>query len=68
MYGNYVLQQIISVSNEPYKSTYIKYIAMLLNGLLLYPFGNVVLYKLKNTFPELNNYINMNDLCYKNNF
>ena len=58
MYGNYILQQIIIVSNEPYKSNYIKYIAQLLNGLLMLPFGNIVIYKLKNNFPELKNYIN----------
>ena len=60
MYGNYILQQIIFASNEPYKSIYIKYITQLLNGLLILPFGNIVIYKLKNNFPELKNFINNN--------
>ncbi len=58
MYGNYVLQHIISASNEPYKSTYFKNIAILINGLYFYPFGNIVIYKLKCNFPELKDYIN----------
>ncbi len=62
MYGNYILQQIIFASNEPYKSIYIKYISQLLNGLLILPFGNIVIYKLKNNFPELKNFINNNKL------
>ena len=62
MYGNYILQQIIIASNEPYKSIYIKYISQLLNGLLILPFGNIVIYKLKNNFPELKNFINNNKL------
>ena len=61
MYGNYVLQQIITISNEPYKSIYIKNVAMLFNGLFMFPFGNIVIYKLKCQFPELNNYINNKD-------
>ena len=59
MYGNYVLQKIISASNEPYKSTYFKNIAILINGLYFYPFGNIVIYKLKCNFPELKDYINI---------
>jgi hypothetical protein len=58
MYGNYVLQQIIFASNEPFKSKYFENIAMLINGLYFYPFGNIVIYKLKCNFPELNDYIN----------
>ena len=32
---------------------------MLINGLYFYPFGNIVIYKLKCNFPELKDYINI---------
>ena len=60
MYGNYVLQQTMIASNEPYRTMYIQLVAPLLDGLRILPFGNIVIHKLITNFPEIMNYININ--------
>ena len=60
MYGNYVLQQTMVASNEPYRTMYIQLVAPLLDGLRVLPFGNIVIHKLMTNFPEIMNYININ--------
>ncbi len=60
MYGNYVLQQTMMASNEPYRSMYIQLVAPLLDGLRVLPFGNIVIHKIMTNFPEIMNYININ--------
>ena len=41
-------------ANEPHKSMFISYVRPLMGELLNYPFGNIVSYKLQNSFPQLN--------------
>ena len=41
-------------ANEPHKSMFISYVRPLMGELLNYPFGNIVTYKLLNSFPQLN--------------
>ncbi len=67
MYGNYVLQQTMVASNEPYRTMYIQLVAPLLDGLRVLPFGNIVIHKLMTNFPEIMNYINMNRNNYFQN-
>ena len=67
MYGNYVLQQTMVASNEPYRTMYIQLVAPLLDGLRVLPFGNIVIHKLMTNFPEIMNYININRNNYFQN-
>ena len=67
MYGNYVLQQTMVASNEPYRTMYIQLVAPLLDGLRVLPFGNIVIHKLMTNFPEIMNYININRNNYYQN-
>ena len=67
MYGNYVLQQTMMASNEPYRSMYIQLVAPLLEGLRVLPFGNIVIHKIMTNFPEIMNYININRNNYYQN-
>ena len=53
MYGNYVLQKSMLASVEPYRSRFISMVAPLMNSLPAFPFGNIVIHKLINSFPEL---------------
>ena len=55
-YGNYVLQKTLLVSNEPYRSMYIKFIAPLIDGLKNMPNGLIIIHKILNNFPEIQNY------------
>ena len=57
MYGNYVLQKIISLSKEPFTSKYFSIIGPLMNKLNLYSFGQKLYNKLLSSFPDLSNYI-----------
>jgi hypothetical protein len=57
MYGNYVLQKIISLSKEPFTSKYLSIIGPLMKKLKLYSFGQKLYNKLLSSFPDLSNYI-----------
>ena len=69
-YGNYILQKTLLVSNEPYRSMYIKFIAPLIDGLKNMPNGLIIIHKILNNFPEIQNYIenysNNNYIYYYN--
>ena len=65
-YGNYVLQKTLLASNEPYRSMYIKYIAPLIDGLKNLPNGLIIIHKIINQFPELQNYVQINSNKNKN--
>ena len=69
MYGNYVLQQTMVASNEPYRTMYIQLVAPLLDGLRHLTFGNIVIHKIMTNIKiNRNNYFqNMNNMNYKNN-
>ena len=54
MYGNYILQKAMIASDEPYRTMFLQMVAPLMGSLPLFPFGNIVIYKLVNAFPELN--------------
>ena len=56
-YGNYILQKTLAVSNEPYRSMYIKFIAPLIDGLKNMPNGLIIIHKILNNFPEIQNYV-----------
>ena len=56
-YGNYILQKTVLISNEPYRSMYIKFIAPLIDGLKNMPNGLIIIHKILNNFPEIQNYI-----------
>lgn len=53
MYGNYILQKAMIASDEPYRTMFLQMVAPLMGSLSLFPFGNIVICKLLNTFPEL---------------
>ena len=59
-YGNYVLQKTMLASTEPYRSMYIKFIVPLIDGLKNLPNGLIIIHKIVNHFPELNNYVKIN--------
>jgi hypothetical protein len=65
-YGNYVLQKTLLASTEPYRSMYIKYIAPLIDGLKNLPNGLIIIHKIINHFPELQNYVQINTNKNKN--
>ena len=67
MYGNYVLQQTMVASNEPYRTMYIQLVAPLLDGLRHLTFGNIVIHKIMTNFPEIMNYIKINRNNYFQN-
>ena len=66
MYGNYVLQKIISFSKEPFTSKYLSIIGPLMNKLNLYSFGQKLYNKLLSSFPDLSNYIGIKNEIGKN--
>jgi hypothetical protein len=57
MYGNYVLQKIISLSKEPLTSKYLAIIGPLMKQLSSYSFGQKLYNKLLSSFPNLSNYL-----------
>jgi hypothetical protein len=57
MYGNYVLQKIISLSKEPFTCKYFSIIGPLMYKLNLYSFGQKLYNKLLTSFPDLSKYI-----------
>ena len=65
-YGNYVLQKTVLAANEPYRSMYIKFMAPLLEGLKIMPNGYIIIHKIYNQFPELQNYSSNNSKNNKN--
>jgi hypothetical protein len=75
MYGNYVLQKVMSLSKEPITSKYISIIGPLMKKLNSYSFGLKLFNKLLSSFPALSSYVgNKNEggkmkkmKCKKNN-
>ena len=65
-YGNYVLQKTILSANEPYRSMYIQFLAPLIEGLKNLPNGYIIIHKILNQFPELQNFSNNNLKSNKN--
>ena len=65
-YGNYVLQKTILSANEPYRSMYINFLAPLIEGLKNLPNGYIIIHKILNQFPELQNFSNNNFKSNKN--
>ena len=65
-YGNYVLQKTILSANEPYRSMYINFLAPLIEGLKNLPNGYIIIHKILNQFPELQNFSNNNLKSNKN--
>ena len=62
MYGNYVLQKVMSLSKEPITSKYISIIGPLMKKLNSYSFGLKLFNKLLSSFPALSSYVgNKND-------
>ena len=57
MYGNYVLQKVLFISEEPTRSQLISLIGPLLPSLPLYNFGQQLYTKLIVSFPEFSKYI-----------
>jgi hypothetical protein len=57
MYGNYVLQKVMSLSKEPITSKYISIIGPLLKKLNSYSFGAKLFNKLLSSFPALYSYV-----------
>lgn len=62
MYGNFVLQKVMQISNEPYKSTFCQLVGPLLNYLNQVPFGGKVLHNLLSKFPSLVKYRSMGNV------
>ena len=56
MYGNYVLQKIISLSKEPLTTKYLSIIGPLMKKLNSYSFGQKLYNKLLSSFPSLSTY------------
>ena len=56
MYGNYVLQKVMSLSKEPITSKYIEIIGPLMKKLSSYSFGPKLYNKLLSSFPSLSAY------------
>ena len=56
MYGNYVLQKVMSLSKEPLTSKYISIVGPLLEKLSSYSFGPKLFNKLLSSFPALSSY------------
>ena len=56
MYGNYVLQKIISLSKEPLTTKYLSIIGPLMKKLNSYSFGQNLYNKLLSSFPSLSTY------------
>ncbi len=65
IYGNYVLQQIIKESSEPYKTYFLKFIISLIDGLKNFPYGPIIFQKLVTNFPIILNYVNIQPNNYK---
>jgi len=65
IYGNYVLQQIIKESSEPYKTYYLKFIVSLIDGLKNFPYGPIIFQKLVTNFPVILNFVNIKPNYYK---
>ena len=65
IYGNYVLQQIIKESSEPYKTYYLKFIVSLIDGLKNFPYGPIIYQKLVTNFPVILNFVNIKPNYYK---
>ena len=61
MYGNYVLQKVLLVSEEPIKSQLISIMGPLLPNLLFYNFGQQLYTKLIVSFPEFSKYVMTKD-------
>ena len=57
MYGNYVLQKVMSLSKEPLTSKYISIVGPLLKKLSSYSFGSKLFNKLLSSFPALSSYV-----------
>ncbi len=67
IYGNYILQQIVKEASEPYKNYYIELIGSLIDGLKIFPYGNIIFQKFISNFPELLNFVNINSNIVNNN-
>ena len=66
MYGNYVLQKVISLSKEPLTSKYLEMIGPLMKNLNNYNFGQKLYNKLLSSFPNLSVYIGIKGKHGKN--
>jgi hypothetical protein len=66
MYGNYVLQKIISISKEPLTSKYLSIIGPLMKKLNSYSFGQKLYNKLLSSFPNLSAYVGIKNEGGKN--
>ena len=67
IYGNYILQQIVKEASEPYKNYYIQLIGSFIDGLKIFPYGNLIFQKFISNFPELLNFVNINSNIVNNN-
>ena len=66
MYGNYVLQKVMSLSKEPVTTKYISIIGPLMKKLNTYSFGAKLYNKLLSSFPALSSYVgNKNEVKLK---
>ena len=61
MYGNYVLQKVMILSKEPFKSKFFNIVAPLMDNLTNLSFGQKIYNKLLSSFPELNTYVKNNN-------
>ena len=66
MYGNYVLQKVMSLSKEPVTTKYISIVGPLMKKLNTYSFGVKLYNKLLSSFPALSSYVgNKNEVKLK---
>lgn len=65
MYGNYVIQKALQISNEPHYSIFIENIGPVLSELRNLAFGSKLYTKFINNYPEFADYLDDNDLYYE---
>jgi hypothetical protein len=61
MYGNYVLQKVMLLSKEPFRTKFFNIIGPIMENLKVLSFGPKLYNKLLSTFPALNMYVKKNN-------